>query len=31
MGDAAREHIIDNYSTNHIVNRYEALFREIVA
>lgn len=31
MGEAAREHIMDNYSTNHIVNRYEALFREILA
>jgi glycosyltransferase involved in cell wall biosynthesis len=30
MGAAAREHIAGNYSTSHIVDRYEALFREIL-
>ena len=30
MGEAARELIAENYSTNHIVDRYEALFREIL-
>jgi glycosyltransferase involved in cell wall biosynthesis len=30
MGEAAREHITENYSTDHIVDRYEALFREIL-
>jgi glycosyltransferase involved in cell wall biosynthesis len=30
MGEAARERIVRNYSTNHIVERYEALFREVL-
>jgi glycosyltransferase involved in cell wall biosynthesis len=30
MGEAAREHIAANYSTSHIVDRYEVLFREIL-
>jgi len=28
MGEMAREHIVENYSTDPIVRRYEALFRE---
>jgi glycosyltransferase involved in cell wall biosynthesis len=31
MGEAARKNIMGNYSTMHIVDRYEALFREILA
>jgi len=30
MGAAAREHIVANYSTSHIVDRYEVLFREVL-
>jgi glycosyltransferase involved in cell wall biosynthesis len=31
MGQAAREHIVGNYATSYIADRYEALFREILA
>lgn len=30
LGRAAREHIVGNYSTQHIVDRYEALFQELL-
>jgi glycosyltransferase involved in cell wall biosynthesis len=31
MGEAARAHIMENYSTKHIVARYEDLFQEVLA
>jgi glycosyltransferase involved in cell wall biosynthesis len=31
MGQAARDHIMGNYSTQHIVDRYEAVFKAILA
>jgi len=31
MGEMARQRILENYSTEHIIDRYESLFREIVA
>lgn len=31
LGRAAREHIMGNYSTQHVVDRYEAVFGEILA
>lgn len=31
MGRAARDHIIEHYSTQQIVDRYEALFKQILA
>jgi hypothetical protein len=31
MGQAARQRVLDNYSTAKIADRYEALFRETMA
>ena len=30
MGQAARQRVVDNYSTGHVVDRYETLFAEVI-